>query len=71
MTGSHVIERSDFDALLGALARRGYTIVGPTVRDHAIVYDEIESSADLPVGWTEEQDAGQYRLPCGQSPELD
>jgi len=62
MNGSHVIERSDFDALLGALLRRGYTIVGPTVRDRAIVYDEIESSAELPVGWTDEQDAGHYRL---------
>jgi len=62
MTGSHVIERTDFDALLGALSRRGYTIVGPTVRDRAIVYDEIICAADLPVGWTDEQDAGRYRL---------
>ncbi len=33
MALDHVIERSDFDALFGALARRGYTVVGPTVRD--------------------------------------
>ena len=58
----HVIERNDFDALLGALALRGYTIVGPTVRDRAIVYDEIACAADLPVGWTDEQEAGHYRL---------
>jgi sulfhydrogenase subunit beta (sulfur reductase) len=57
-----VIERADFDALLGALAARGYTIVGPTVRDKAIVYDEIATATDLPVGWTDEQDAGRYRL---------
>jgi sulfhydrogenase subunit beta (sulfur reductase) len=57
-----VIERGDFDALLAALARRGYTVVGPTVRDQAIVYDELSSTADLPVGWTDEQDGGQYRL---------
>jgi len=62
MAGVHVIERSDFDALLDALARRGYKIVGPTVRDQAIVYDEIASSADLPVGWADEQEAGRYRL---------
>ncbi len=60
--GTHVLERADFDALLGALARRGYTVVGPTVRDGAIVYDEIAASADLPVGWTDEQDGGHYRL---------
>jgi len=57
-----VLRRSDFDALLLALKRRGYTIVGPTIRDQAIVYDEIEHSSDLPIGWTDEQDAGRYRL---------
>ena len=36
-----VLERRDFDALVDALSRRGYTVVGPTVRDRAIVYDEI------------------------------
>ena len=62
MSGVHVIERDDLDTLFEALARRGYTIVGPTVRDRAIVYDEIASSADLPIGWTDEQDGGHYRL---------
>jgi sulfhydrogenase subunit beta (sulfur reductase) len=62
MTGVHVIERCDFDALLAALARRGYRIVGPRVRDQAIVYDEISSAEDLPIGWTDEQDGGHYRL---------
>jgi formate hydrogenlyase subunit 6/NADH:ubiquinone oxidoreductase subunit I len=62
MALDHVIERGDFDELFGALRRRGYTIVGPTVRDRAIVYDEIRAAADLPVGWTDEQDAGHYRL---------
>jgi sulfhydrogenase subunit beta (sulfur reductase) len=57
-----VIERDAFDGLFEALARRGYTVVGPTVRDQAIVYDELRSSADLPVGWTDEQDGGHYRL---------
>ncbi len=57
-----LLPRAALDALLDALAGRGYTIVGPTVRDRAIVYDEIASSADLPVGWTDEQDGGSYRL---------
>ena len=60
--GSYVLERGSFDELFDALARRGYTVVGPTVRDRAIIYDEIACSADLPVGWTDEQDAGHYRL---------
>ncbi len=62
MAAAHVIERADFDALLGALSRRGYTIVGPTVRDQAIVFDEVAAASDLPIGWTDEQDGGTYRL---------
>src|SRR6476620_2000428 len=49
-------------ALIGALAARGYKVLGPTVRDGAIVYDEIEGVAHLPAGWTDGQDAGRYRL---------
>jgi sulfhydrogenase subunit beta (sulfur reductase) len=49
-------------ALLSALKRRGYRVVGPTVRDQAIVYDDIDGLADLPRGWTDAQDAGRYRL---------
>jgi ferredoxin len=56
------IHRDDFDELFGALGRRGYTVVGPTVRDRAIVYDVVRSAADLPVGWGDEQDGGRYRL---------
>ena len=62
MSDRAIIERGDFDGLFDALARRGYTIVGPTVRERAIVYDEITGSRDLPVGWTDEQDGGHYRL---------
>jgi hypothetical protein len=54
MAPGHVIERSDFNRLFEALSKRGHTIIGPTVRDQAIVYDEIRSDADLPVGWTDE-----------------
>ena len=50
------------DALLAALADRGYRVLGPTVRDGAIVYDDLDSAADLPIGWTDEQDGGRYRL---------
>jgi len=57
-----IIDRPALDQLLGALARRGYRPVGPTVRDGAIIYDEIRTTADLPVGWTDEQEAGVYRL---------
>lgn len=50
------------DQLIEALREDGYTVVGPTVADGAIVYDEITSTADLPEGWTDMQQAGKYRL---------
>jgi len=56
------IDRAGLDELIAALARRGHEVIGPTVRDGAIVYDEIASCADLPAGWTDEQDGGSYRL---------
>jgi sulfhydrogenase subunit beta (sulfur reductase) len=48
--------------LLNALHKRGYTCIGPTIRDAAIVYEEIRSEQDLPIGYTDEQDGGTYRL---------
>ena len=56
------LERPALDGLITALQGRGYTVVGPTVADGAIVYEELRSTADLPVGWTDEQDGGHYRL---------
>jgi sulfhydrogenase subunit beta (sulfur reductase) len=56
------IDRAALDELFGALERRGYTLVGPMVRDRAIVLDELDSTADLPAGWTDVQDGGTYRL---------
>jgi ferredoxin len=57
-----VIGPEALDRLLSALADRGYRVLGPTVRDGAIVYDDLDSAADLPIGWTDEQDGGHYRL---------
>jgi len=57
-----VITLEGLGALFEALRRRQYTLVGPTVGDGAIVYGELQSPADLPRGWTDEQDGGTYRL---------
>jgi sulfhydrogenase subunit beta (sulfur reductase) len=57
-----VIEPEAVGLLVDALRRRGYAVLGPTVRDGAIVYDELEHADDLPVGWTDTQDGGTYRL---------
>ena len=50
------------DELIGALRRRGYVVVAPTVRESAIVLDEVDGVAALPVGWSDEQEAATYRL---------
>lgn len=57
-----IVEYQDLQKLLTALGKKNYHVVGPTVRDQAIVYDELTSIDDLPVGWTDEQDGGTYRL---------
>ena len=57
-----MIARADLDDLLGAIARRGFRLIGPTLSDGAIIYDDIASAADLPAGWTDEQDGGHYRV---------
>lgn len=57
-----VFDAGQLGRLFEALKERGWTVVGPTVRDEAIVYDQLESPADLPAGWTDEQDGGHYRL---------
>lgn len=57
-----IIQQKDFDSLISALKTRSYLVIGPTVRDNAVVYDEINGASDLPIGWTDEQDNSQYRL---------
>ena len=50
------------DELIGVLRRRGYVVIAPTVRESAIVLDEVDGVAALPVGWSDEQEAATYRL---------
>lgn len=57
-----VIDREGLNGLIETLRTRGYTTIGPVVRDGAIVYEEVQSVADLPEGWTDEQAAGRYSL---------
>ncbi|MDR3539165.1 MAG: 4Fe-4S dicluster domain-containing protein [Acetobacteraceae bacterium] len=57
-----VLSQDGLQALITALAMRGYQVLGPVLRDGAIVYDALTGVADLPAGWTDRQDAGQYRL---------
>jgi ferredoxin len=57
-----VVQPDALQSILRALRERGFRVLGPTVRDGAIVYDDLESADELPVGWTDEQAPGSYRL---------
>ena len=57
-----VIAVEVLDDLLTALRRRSYRVLGPTVRNGAIVYDDLDCADELPTGWTDRQDGGTYRL---------
>ena len=57
-----LVDVTGLDRLIEVLRSDGRTVIGPTVRDNAIVHDEIDRIDDLPQGWTEEQTPGSYRL---------
>jgi len=63
-TAAHTVylSRDSFAALLDVLHEQGYQVIGPTIDQEAIVYDRINSVADLPRGWTDIQEPGKYRL---------
>lgn len=61
-SSTKIIDRKGLDVLLTQLREQQYTVVGPTLKNGAIVYDPIVSTADLPIGWSDEQNNGSYRL---------
>jgi ferredoxin len=67
---TYVIARESFDGLFAALNALGYEVVGPRVRDGAIVYDQIKDTDELPIGWRDEAAPGTYRLVRTEDPTL-
>ncbi len=56
------LDRAGLERILQALVDHGFDLIGPTVRDGAIVLDRIGGVADLPRGIGEVQGPGTYRL---------
>lgn len=54
--------KTGLQQIVDSLRLAGYTVVGPTVDQAAIVYNEIERIDQLPLGWSDQQQPGQYRL---------
>jgi ferredoxin len=50
------------EPLVAELRARGFTVVGPVARDGVIRFTELSSAAELPVGRTDDQAPGRYRL---------
>ena len=60
--GAWFLPRARLQDLLDLLREDGRRLIGPTVADGAIAYDEIDRVEDLPRGWGDEQAPGRYRL---------
>ena len=54
---SFALQVAELAQLFPSLQRRGYQVVGPTVRGSAIVYEILNNFEELPAGWTAEQEA--------------
>ena len=59
---AYFLPRASLDRLFQALRADGRRIVGPTVADGAVIYDELEDPAELPTGWETDTAPGSYRL---------
>lgn len=56
------IATPQLDQLIQSLRAMDYRVVGPKLDQDAIVYAELESATDLPIGWTDQQEPGKYRI---------
>jgi len=61
-TDCWLLSKQKLDELIGLLIQDGFEVVGPRIEQAAIVYGPIRSASDLPVGWTDRQAPGSYRL---------
>jgi ferredoxin len=61
--GSQVnIEPPQLQVLIDELRSRRYRTIGPQVRDGAVVYGDLNTIDQLPLGYVDQQDGGSYRL---------
>jgi len=57
-----MIDSAGLHVLVEELRRRGFRVVGPTLRDNSIVLAEIDSAVELPHGWGVDTAPGSYRV---------
>jgi ferredoxin len=64
------LPRSSLQTLFTALIQAGYKIYGPRVRDGVIQFEHLDDPDSLPVGVTNDQQPGHYRLNTWESQRL-
>lgn len=57
-----ILRPKGVDALIRLLRAEGFETLGPTIRDNVIAIGPIDGIDDLPRGWGDSQDGGEYRL---------
>jgi sulfhydrogenase subunit beta (sulfur reductase) len=57
-----VVDANAPGAIVSALDRAGFEVIGPTVESGSVVYGPISTGEDLPRGFTDTQEPGHYRL---------
>lgn len=63
-----ILENSQLDNLIEVLKSKNYIVIGPTIKNEAIIYDEITSSKDLPIGITDVQSPNTYKIKKNELP---
>ena len=66
---SQFLDKEKLDLLLKLLVDKGYTTLGPTVKDDVITLGPIHQVDDFPRGVSDQQSGGRYELVDGE-PEL-
>lgn len=61
-SSSRTLDPAGLQALIDELGRRGYEVYGPQVKDGVIIHDRLSAVDELPLGVTDEQSGGRYRL---------
>ena len=62
MMNQKFLARDQFQCLLDALVDAGFLLLGPRVQQGAIVYADLENTAQLPSGIVDIQQPGHYEL---------
>ena len=59
---SHFLPREALQRLIDLLVADGYQVIGPMIKQHAVVYRPVTSVSQLPKGWSDIQSPAVYRL---------